>query len=231
MAIDNKAFWAEQYATHPGAGTPAPRPAQAKNAERVAARNAKAAGIRANQRHPGQSGFAGVEPGGGFSTPPSMPGIQMDGGTPQALPRPLSGPYPAKTSTPYPDVGTTSPVQGRPALPRPMPGQAAPAPGGLPSNLPVPPGGGGGWGPGKAGTPGQTGAPVQASPFAGVRPMGVGADPYSTGSTARPVGSGWKNPGQGMAPLPKRPPVTLGGPARTIQSSQGPGSSSTRTQY
>jgi len=161
-------------------------------------------------------GFAGVEPGGGFQTPPggvgvSAPGLQMDGQTPQAFP-------------------SRPPPTSAPRIP-PMPGQAAPAPGGLPSNLPVPPGGGGGWGPGIAGTPGQTGAPVQASPFATVRPMGVGADPYSTGSTARPVGSGWKNPGQGMAPLPKRPPVTLAGPARTIQSSQGPGGSSTRTQY
>ena len=94
-------------------------------AETYAARKAAAVARRA--------GFAGVEPGGGFSTPPIGP--------PQAFPRPgpLPGPYPGKTNTPYPDMPTTSPVQGRPALPRPMPGPAAPAPGGLLQNLPVPP--------------------------------------------------------------------------------------------
>jgi len=144
---------AEQHAAH-----------QRDRDKRAARRENRMEDLAAKRAARG-SGFAGVEPGGGFSEPPggvgvSAPGLQMDGGTPQAFPRP--------------DVGMPPPAQGRPALPRPMPGQAAPAPGGLPQNLPVPPGGGGGWGPGKAGTPGQTGAPVKASPFAGVRPMPPG---------------------------------------------------------
>ena len=262
----------------------------AKNRERAAAAQQKQAGrVDASRAAAGrdpldrtQRGFHTVEPltpgiesGGGFSTPPSMPGIPMDGGTPQAFPprppltsdprlppggmlgRPapgmvgpreagpsgqgVSAPGQAAQAFPRPAPQPMPPtMQGRPAAPPPasaprippMPGQAAPAPGGLPQNLPVPPGGGGGWGPGMAGTPGQTGPAVQASPFAGVRPMGVGADPYSKGSTARPAGSGWKNPGQGMPPMGKQLPVTLDGPPRFIRTTQGPGgSSSTRTQY
>jgi hypothetical protein len=146
-----------------------------------------------------QPGFAGVEPGGGFSTPPSLPGLMMDGQTPQGGPS-----------------AAAPPPGSRPARPRPASGSVADRPTGAePNNLPVPPGGGGGWGPPIVGTPGQTSPGVTSSPFGRVRP----------------IGAGWKNPGQGAPPLGKRPPITLGGPVRTIQSSQGPGGSSVRTQY
>jgi hypothetical protein len=170
MPVNTKAFWDERYAANPGVKDPSAINQQivsrSDRGDRLRASLAKHAAERAAKK----AGFAGVEPGGGFPTPPggvgvSAPGLQMDGETPQAFPRP------AGVAMPAPPRPMPPPVQGRPAVPQPMPGQAAPAPGGLPSNLPVPPGGGGGGAPGMAGTPGQTGAPVQASPLAGVRPM------------------------------------------------------------
>ena len=181
----------------------------AKNRERAAAAQQKQAGrVDASRAAAGrdpldrtQRGFhtiapltPGIEPGGGFSTPPSMPGIQMDGGTPQAFPprppltsdprlppggmlgRPAPGMVGPREAGPS-GQGVSAPGQAAQAFPRPAPQPMPPTMQGRPAPQPVgprlPPSGSGagpmpGVAPSSGSTPGVAPAPpVQAKPWAG----------------------------------------------------------------